>query len=90
MDCKHLRSERRGDRGETNEETELAKYHSAEGRRGSTALAGDLNAHSQRWDPICTEPKDARYWEDIIDERGLVIGNADKPTHFCTRHDIKG
>jgi hypothetical protein len=53
-------------------------------------LAGDFNAHSQCWDPRCTEWRDATYWEEIIDEHGLVIGNDDRPTHYWTRHNSMG
>jgi hypothetical protein len=53
-------------------------------------LAGDFNAHSQRWDLRCTERRDAAYWEDIIDEHGLVIGNDDRPTHHWTRNESEG
>jgi len=34
---------------------------------GGTVLAGDFNAHSQRWCPRCTERRDPASWEDIID-----------------------
>jgi len=42
---------------------------------GGTVLAGDVNAHSQHWDPRCTGRRDCTYWEEIIDEHGLVIAN---------------
>jgi len=56
----------------------------------STVLAGDFNDHSQRWDPRCTERRDATYWEEIIHEHGLVIGNDNRPTHYWMRHDSMG
>ena len=53
-------------------------------------LAGDFNAHSQRWNPKCTERRDAAYWEDIIDEHGLLIENDDRPTHHWTKNESEG
>jgi len=52
-------------------------------------LAGDFNAHSKRWDPRCTEPRDAVFWEDIIDENGLEIRNDDRATHYWKRGDLE-
>jgi hypothetical protein len=57
---------------------------------GGTVCVGVLNAHSQRWDPRCTERKEAAYWEGIIDEHGLVVGDDDRPTHYWTRIENKG
>jgi len=57
---------------------------------GGTVLAGDFNAHSQPWDPRCIERRDAAYWEDIINEHGLVIGNDDQPTYHWTRNESEG
>ena len=45
-------------------------------------LAGDFGAHSQFWDPRYTEQREATYWEKIIEEHGLAIGNDDRPTHY--------
>jgi hypothetical protein len=44
---------------------------------GGTVLAGYFIAHTQRWDPGCTDLREAAYWEGIIDKHGLVIGNDD-------------
>jgi hypothetical protein len=57
---------------------------------GGTVLEGDFNAHSLPCDPRCTEQRDTTYWEEIIDENGLVVGNDDRPTHYWTRHDSMG
>lgn len=35
-------------------------------------LMGDFNVHSPCWDPRSTEWTDAVYWEEIIDQHGLV------------------
>jgi len=59
-------------------------------RQGGTVLAGHFNAHSQRWDPQCTQQKDATYWEEIIDEYGHEIGNDDRPTHHWVRDGNEG
>jgi len=52
-----------------------------------TVLEGDFHAHSQRWDPRCSEQRVASHQEEIIDEHGLVIGNDDRPTHYRMRHN---
>ena len=57
---------------------------------GGTVLTGDFYAYSQRWDPRCTERIEAVYWEGIIDEHGLVIGNQDRPTHHWMRNQSEG
>jgi len=57
---------------------------------GSTVLAGDFDAHSQTWDTRFTERRDTAYWEDIIHEHGLLIGNDDRPSHHCTRNECEG
>ena len=58
--------------------------------QGSTVLAGDFNAHSKRWDARCQVQRDAAFWEDVIDENGLEIGNGGRPTHHWTREDQEG
>jgi len=50
-------------------------------RQGSTVFAGDFKAHSIRWDPWCQVERDAVFWEDVIDENGLEIGNDGEVTH---------
>jgi hypothetical protein len=59
-------------------------------RQGSTILAGDFNAHSIRWDPRCQVQRDAAFWEDVIDENGLEIGNEGEATHHWTREGHEG
>lgn len=53
-------------------------------------LAEGYNAHSQCWNPRSTEWGKAAFWEEIIDENALVIGNDDQPTHYWTRDKSKG
>ena len=59
-------------------------------RQGSTLLGGDFNTHSIRWDPRCQVQRDAVFWEDMIDENGLEIGNDGEATHHWTREGHKG
>jgi hypothetical protein len=59
-------------------------------RQGGNVLAGDFNAHRSRLDPRCSAPRDAAFWEGVIDENALEIGNAGRPTHFWTREDHEG
>jgi endonuclease/exonuclease/phosphatase family metal-dependent hydrolase len=57
---------------------------------GGTVLAGDFNAHRQRWAPRCTERTEATYWEPITDEHRMVIGNDDRPTQYWKTNESKG
>jgi hypothetical protein len=41
---------------------------------GGTVLIGDINSHSQWWDQRSMEWRTVAYWEEIIDEHGVVIG----------------
>jgi len=60
-------------------------------RQGSTVLTGDYNAHSTRWDPRCQVQRDVAFWEGLIDEYGLEIGNEDgAATHHRTREGHEG
>jgi hypothetical protein len=66
-------------------------WHRAIRQRGGKIIAGDMNAHSRRWDPRCREQRDATFWEEIIDEHGLEIGNDDdRPTHHWERNGKEG
>ena len=58
--------------------------------QGGTVLAGDLNAHSTRWDPRCQVQLIATFWEDVIDDNGLEIGNDGEATHHWTREGHEG
>jgi hypothetical protein len=58
--------------------------------QGGTVVAGDFNAHSKRWDPRCLVQWDAAFWEDVMDENGLEIGNDGRPTDYWTREDREG
>jgi len=59
--------------------------------QGTTVFAGDSNAHSVQWDPRCQVQWDAAFWEDVIDENGLEIGNDDgEVTHHCTTDGHEG
>jgi macrodomain Ter protein organizer (MatP/YcbG family) len=65
-------------------------WHRAIRQGGGTIIAGDMNAHSRRWDPRCWEQHDATFWEEILDEYGLEIGNDDRPTHHWARNGEEG
>jgi len=56
-------------------------------RQGGTVLAGEFNARSKRWDPRCQLQRGATFWEGVIDENGLEIGNDGWPTHHRTSED---
>jgi len=57
---------------------------------GGTVLAGDFNAHRARWDPGCQVQRNATFWEDVIDENGLEIGNDTRATHHWAREGHEG
>ena len=59
-------------------------------RQGGTVLAGDFNAHSRRWDPRCRGQQNAAFWEEVVDENGLEIGNDGQSTHHWTREGHEG
>jgi len=59
-------------------------------QQGGTVLAGDFNAHSSRWDLWCRAQRDAAFWEAVIDENGLEIGNDGRSTHYWPREDHEG
>jgi hypothetical protein len=74
-DCKYLRK---------------INYHRIIRQGGGKILAGDINAHSHRWDPRCKEQRDATFWEEIIAEHVLKIGNDDQPTDHWARNSEEG
>jgi hypothetical protein len=53
-------------------------------------MGGDMNAHSRRWDPRCREQRDVTFWEEIIEEYGLEIGNDDRRTHHWATNGEEG
>jgi len=57
---------------------------------GGTMIAGDMNAHSGRWDPRCREQCDATFWEEIIEQYDLEIRNDDRPPHHWARNGEEG
>jgi len=57
---------------------------------GGTVLTGDFNTHSKHWDPRCQVNQNAAFWEDVIDENGLEIGNDDRSTHHWARENQEG
>jgi len=59
-------------------------------RQRSTVLAGDFNAHSRRWDPRCRGLRNVAFWEEMIDENELEIGNDGQSTHNWTREGHEG
>jgi hypothetical protein len=65
-------------------------WHRAIRQGGGTTITGDMNAHSQRWDPKCRKQQDATVWEQIIDENAREIGNGDRPTHHWARNGEEG
>jgi len=61
-------------------------WHRAIRMKGGAIMAGDMNAHSRRWDPRWREQREATFWEEIIHKYGLEIGNDERPTHHWPRN----
>jgi len=57
---------------------------------GGTVPRGDLSGYSEHWEPRCTEPRDAMYWGDMLDEQWIVLGNDNHPTDNWRSRDIMG
>jgi len=47
---------------------------------GRVVVAGDMNAHSQKWNPKATRPRNATFWEDLIEKHELVLWNSEEGT----------
>jgi len=48
-------------------------------------LGGDLNAHSDRWDPPCQPKRGSTFWKNHMDEYDLVDVIDGEPTHMTNR-----
>ena len=59
-------------------------------RQGCTVLVGDFNAHSLQRDPRCQVHRNAAFWEEMIEENALEIGNDCAATHDWTREGHEG
>ena len=46
----------------------------------SSILAGDFNAHSPRWNQLCTQRRDAGFLEGLMDTYELVVRNGPQVT----------
>ena len=57
---------------------------------GGTMIAGNMNAHSRRWDPRYREQCNVTFWDGIIDEYVLEIGNDHRPTQHWARNGKQG
>jgi endonuclease/exonuclease/phosphatase family metal-dependent hydrolase len=49
-------------------------------RSKNVVVAGDMNAHSKTWNPRAEKWRNATFWEDIIEQHGLVIWNSAEAT----------
>ena len=56
----------------------------------STILVRDYNTHSIQWNPRCQVQRNAAFWEDVIDQNGLEIGDNGEATHHWTRDGHEG
>ena len=45
-------------------------------RAPRVVIAGDMNAHSERWNPHTKKRVNARFWEGLVEEHELVIWNS--------------
>ena len=51
-------------------------------RHRKVVIAGDMNAHSKLWNPRTTRPRNHVFWEDLIQDHGLVIWNSEEETRM--------
>jgi hypothetical protein len=58
------------------------------GRGGHTIICGDFNAHSPRWNPHCTERRNADFLESIIDQYELTVLNDETTTCSTPRSNL--
>jgi len=65
-------------------------WHRAIWQGGGTIIEGDMNAHSPRWVWKCREQRDETFWERIIDEYELEMGNNHLPTPHWARNSEDG
>jgi hypothetical protein len=69
----------------------MLNWYTAIRQGGGTIILCDMNTQSKRWDLRYSEQHDATFWEEIIDEHGLEIGNDDdRPTHHWARNSVEG
>jgi len=54
---------------------------------GGTVHMEYFNTQGYRWDPRCTEQREVTYWEEILAEHWLAIGNDDSLTHYWMRNE---
>jgi len=53
-------------------------------------LAGDFNAHSRWWDPICTEQLEAVFFDRVIVKSGVEIEHKYQATHDRKGEGLEG
>jgi len=59
-------------------------------RLSGTVLPGDFNTHSSRLDLRCCVQLNTAFWEVVIDENGLEIGNDSRATPCWTTEAYEG
>jgi len=47
---------------------------------GRVVIAGDMNAHSQKWNPKATKRRNATFREALIEKHELIIWNSEEGT----------
>jgi len=79
------------DEQSTERRARMLNWQRAIRQGGGTIIAGDMNAHSRRWNLRCRVQCIATFWEEIIDEYGIEIGNDDDlSTHHWARNGEEG
>jgi hypothetical protein len=57
---------------------------------GGALRTWDFNVHRIRWDPRFQVQQDAVFWEDVIDQNGMDIGNDGEASHHWAREGYTG
>ena len=57
-------------------------------RHRRVVVAGDMNAHSKLWNPRTTRPRNNVFWEQLIQDSGLVVWNSEEETRMGAGAEI--
>jgi len=52
-------------------------------RHRRVIIAGDMNAHSKRWNPRATRPRNHTFGERLIEEENLFVWNTEEATRIA-------
>jgi hypothetical protein len=59
-------------------------------QQGGTVIAWDFNVHGILWDPGSRVLRNAAFWEEVVNDNGLDVGNDGLPKHYRRREVHEG